>query len=200
MWVHLPWKHDPDGKELIASCVCEIDSKKCMSSNCALWKNNLNLLLLMRLMMPFFKKIQHSINGKEMKMMVGLKKWRKREMFINFWTCLKLSWENLSTAISLTKGKVRHIIHAKPLLLLSPQILPRFKWTFLNISLVSIKMKCQILTGRQTVLHYTLLWFGSKSIRSWLSYSLTAAFITKQALFHIPSMCLIRFGELLVLT
>ena len=38
----------------------------------------------MRLIMPFFEKIQHDINGTEMKMMVGLKKWRKREMFINF--------------------------------------------------------------------------------------------------------------------
>ena len=27
-------------------------------------------------------------------------------------------------------------------------------------------MECQVLTGRQTVLHYTLFWFGSESIRS----------------------------------
>ena len=74
---------------------------------------NLNLFSLMSLTMTFFRKVQQCINGREMKIMVGLKKWRKMEMFINFWTCLKLSLENFSTTISLTKGKVRHIIHAK---------------------------------------------------------------------------------------
>ena len=34
--------------------------------------------------MPFFEKIQHGINGKEMKMIAGLKKWRKRQMLMNF--------------------------------------------------------------------------------------------------------------------
>ena len=53
--------------------------------------------------MPFFEKIQHGINGKEMKMIAGLKKWRKRQMLMNFWTCLKVdnSCEVLATSESL---------------------------------------------------------------------------------------------------
>ena len=73
------------GKEFIASCVREIYSKKCMSSNCALCKNKFKSVFIDEvMMMPFFEKIQHGISGREMKMMVRLKNWRKREMFINF--------------------------------------------------------------------------------------------------------------------
>ena len=73
------------GKEFIASCVCEIYSKKCMSSNCALCKNKFKSVFIDEvMMMPFFEKIQHGISGREMKMMVRLKMWKKREMFINF--------------------------------------------------------------------------------------------------------------------
>ena len=73
------------GKDFIASCVCEIDSKKCMSSNCAFCKKKFKSVFIDEVDDAILqKKIQHGINGKEMKMMVGLKKWRKREMFISF--------------------------------------------------------------------------------------------------------------------
>ena len=46
-------------------------------------------------------------------------------------------------------------------------------------------------------LHTVMIWFREHKIST--VYSLTAAFMTKQLLFDIPSICLITFGKLLVL-